>query len=153
MPGRKRIISMIFLVASLPVKAQNIHLPTIAAIESNNRNIAGDNGKSLGVYQIGWGVVEDFNKRYCAGAQVKYSHRDMFYKPYADMVADITFNKIIPAKLKHWGFKDTVKNRIIVWNAKYAYQILKGKRKLPKVTAKYIRDYKRLTKHIFMRGS
>lgn len=141
----KRTIFLVCLqtCSQIPCPAQNIHLPTIAMIESSGgKHLFGDNGNSLGHYQIQASVVADYNK----ANGTKYRHKDMLIKKYADRVCHWRYNIYAPKYLKARGFKDTIKNRIICYNASYAYRVLTGKKKMAKVTKLYVEKYLKLAR-------
>jgi hypothetical protein len=120
-------------------RAGTIDLDVIGQIESGGRSVVGDNGASLGVYQIQEPVVREYNQF----NKTEYSHADMMDERVGRIVADWYINKRIPQMIRHYGKPDTVRNRIIAYNAGIKY--VKDGLNPPKITERYIRRYENAT--------
>lgn len=115
--------------------AQDIDIKRINMIESsNNPKAIGDGGKAFGLNQIHLGTLSDFNKK----NKKNYSKEDLMDGKKNNEVANWYFNKKIPRMLKAKGHADTVRNRIIAYNAGISHV---GKKIIPKTTFEYIQKY------------
>lgn len=133
------IIMMVVLMVGGKAYAEPIKLPVIAQIESSgNPGAIGDHGQALGLYQLHYGVIKDYNKHH----DTHYSHRMALNRHYADLVADWYLNQEIPRLIRHYRLNDSLENRIIAYNFGIG-NLVKGK-PLPAVTKAYIAKYRRL---------
>lgn len=154
-------ISVIFSVFSLVLSSctQTVHaeqktidLSIISIIESSNNPLAfNKSANARGLYQITPVCLKEYNNF----NKVRYTEAQLFDPVISHQIADWYYNKRIPAMLKHYGVDDTIKNRIIAYNAGISYVIplrLGSKSKsnrikvLPNETVRYIEKYNKLTK-------
>lgn len=85
-------IIVILFVTTCTAQVPNKLLDAIAAVESSNRaTVVGDNGKSVGMYQLGKLYVDDVNSIY--GTSYKY----------ADRLNPVVSRKITAKYLAHYG--------------------------------------------------
>lgn len=115
--------------------AFEIDMDKIAMIESSGcKHIVGDGWRSLGCYQLTKGVVDEYNKAH----GTDWEHREMLIQSIGYIVAEWYFNKRIPQMLKHFGKEDTVRNRLIAYNAGIK-AVIDGR--VPPVTKQYLKKY------------
>lgn len=120
-----------------------VDLKVIAKIESGlNPQAYNKHSHAVGMYQITPICLDDFNMFHKYG----YLLTDMYDAQKAYIVAQWYFDFRIPQLLRHYGIADTIRNRIICWNAGIAY-LTKHKR-LPIETVNYINKYNRLIRSI-----
>ena len=134
-----KLFLMLFLLSPCAF-AENVHLPTIAIIESGgNPRAIGDGGRALGRFQLHKGVVEDYNRRH----NTRISHKMAYDSEVSRRVADWYLNREIPRLLRHFRLPDTVQNRLWAYNAGIK-SVLKGR--MPSVTKMYLKKYFRILK-------
>lgn len=119
--------------------AEPIDMARIRFIESSNNplahNLADD---SRGLYQITPICLKEYNNYHPKAPILP----DELWDPAINTrVADWYLNKRIPQMLKYYGKPDTVRNRIIAFNAGISY-IIKNK-PLPRITKQYLIKYNR----------
>jgi hypothetical protein len=111
----------------------------ICQIESNcnaraKRETSTD--RSYGLYQISPIVLEEWNNFH---PRHQYPIESLF-DPYVNYtIYNWYMNKRIPQMLKHFGKPDTVRNRIIAYNAGISY--VAHDKPIPSITKRYLRDY------------
>lgn len=131
--------TIIILLLSLKLNAQIIDLSIIAQIESSNDSLAHNITEgSRGLYQIRPICLQDYNEL----NNTNYTLEDLFTVSTNEKIAIWYLNVRIPQLLKHYGYKITINNTIIAYNAgiKYlAYNIT-----IPKSTVDYIKKYRKL---------
>lgn len=121
---------------SNPAHAQDIDMLKIAQIESNGcKHKIGDSNESWGCYQIN-DALKDWNNDH---PNEHYTLKQMLNDALCFKVANWYFNTKIPAYLKHYRIADTMRNRIIAYNAGIGNLV---KRKtLTQTTIKYLKKY------------
>jgi len=128
------VFSLITLVA-VNCGADEIDMSIIAQIESsNNPNAYNEVSKATGMYQITPVCLLDFNNYH----KRKYSISEMFVPKKGYSVASWYMNTRIPQLLKHYGYEDTIDNRLIAYN----WGISNTGKPLCKETRNYIRKYR-----------
>lgn len=133
------IIMMVVLMVGGKAYAEPIKLPVIAQIESSgNPQAIGDNGKGLGLYQLHFAVISDYNRTH----NTDYSHRIALKPEIASLIADWYLNKEIPRLIKHYKLVDSLESRLTAYNFGIG-NLVKG-RPLPQITRNYIAKYRRL---------
>lgn len=126
----------LFLMSCQPGQAA-INLDRIAAIESSNDpNAIGDAGRSVGLYQISQGLVNDFNNAH----KTDFSLEEMRSPDEAEKVAVWAFSKRFPAILKGMDKRVTTERLIVCWNAGCSAL---DYRRIPRTTRKYLIKYKK----------
>lgn len=116
-----------------------INLDVIAQIESsNNPKAIGDNGRSLGAYQLSSGVIKDYNHLY----NTQYSHQDALSSKISHKIAFWYLHKRIPSLLKH--FKKPVSTKTILWAYNAGIKAVVDNR-MPETTKKYLIKYEKLS--------
>lgn len=117
-------------------QAEIIRLSAIEQIESSsNPNAIGDQGHSIGLYQISKGLLTDFNTYH----KTDWTHVEMRSPDQAEIVALWAFQTYFPTILKRLKKPTTTKNLIVCWSA--------GCGKVnhpPLLTKKYLKKYKKL---------
>lgn len=136
----KKILFLLFLLLPNIIFANElINMKIIAKIESNNNPFAYNHkSKAIGIYQITSICLEDYNNYH----NKKYKIIDLFNPKINYEVAYWYLNIRIPQMLKYFKIKDTIKNRLICYNAGINY-LMKNKF-LPKETINYIEKYFKL---------
>ena len=119
-------------------RAEEIDLDKIAMIESShNPKAYNKHSQAMGTYQITPICLADYNN-YNAP---RIDKNDLFSHEINEKVAVWYLTKRIPQMLKHYGFQDTVENRLISYNCGIGCV---GK-PLPTETKNYIEKYSRLS--------
>lgn len=128
------IISILVLFSNSAFAS--IDLDRISAIESsNNPDAIGDYGRSVGLYQISQGLLDDFNKRH----KTDFYHVEMRSPDLAERVASWAFQTYFPATLKAMGKSVTTERLIVCWNAGCSAL---DRKKIPVTTRKYLKRYR-----------
>jgi hypothetical protein len=111
----------------------------ICQIESNcnaraKRETSTD--RSYGLYQISPIVLEEWNNFH-----PRHQYRiESLFDPYVNYtIYNWYMNKRIPQMLKHFGKPDTVRNRIIAYNAGISY--VAHDKPIPSITKRYLEKY------------
>jgi hypothetical protein len=127
-----------FVLLFSPSSFAEISLKAIAQIESSgNPSAIGDNGRSLGLYQISQYVVEDYNRFH----NTQYSHDVALDSIISEKIASWYLNAEIPRLLRHFKKPVTLENQIIAYNCGIGC-VVKGR--LPLTTQNYLKKYRRL---------
>lgn len=114
----------------------NIDINKINQIESSGREkVIGDDGKAFGLNQIHAATLKDYNK----ANNTNHTKDDLLNKDVNNKVADWYLNNEIPRMLKAIGKPDTVRNRLIAYNAGIN-KVKKGSI-LSKTTTNYLKKY------------
>ena len=128
------VFSLITLVA-VNCGADEIDMSIIAQIESsNNPDAYNVLSKATGLYGITPVCLLDYNNYH----KRKYSISEMFVPKKGYSVASWYMNTRIPQLLKHYGYEDTIDNRLIAYN----WGISNTSKPLCKETRNYIRKYR-----------
>ena len=129
------VFSLITLVA-VNCGADEIDMSIIAQIESsNNPDAYNEVSGATGMYQITIPALADFNNYH---KKSKYTLSEMFVPKKGYSVASWYMNTRIPQLLKHYGYEDTIDNRLIAYN----WGISNTSKPLCKETRNYIRKYR-----------
>jgi soluble lytic murein transglycosylase-like protein len=119
----------------------NVDIDRIIQIESSGRsNVTSDEG-AKGLMQImDGGALGDWNRIH---KDKKYTPKDMYDPVKNREVGTWYMNDMIPKYLKAWKFPDTIKNRLIFYNAGpgNGKKILRGKMTMDQETKDYIKKY------------
>jgi hypothetical protein len=127
--------------------AEDINLDKIAEIESNNNPQAfNEDANAIGMYQITYPVLSDFNAMH--PLDWRYNMSDMYNAQDSWGVANWYLNSEIPNYLIGYGIEDTIRNRLIAWNwgighLRKWYHQGHHWNKLPLETRRYIIKYER----------
>jgi hypothetical protein len=133
----KLLLALVFVSVCSPCSA-SVNFEKIQMIESSlNPDAVGDQGRSIGIYQISKGLLQDF----CRATGKDYRHVEMRSPDQAQEVAEWAFNSYFPKILKGLGKDITEQNLIVCFNA--GCGVLKGK--IPKSTREYLSRYRRLS--------
>ncbi len=137
------IIVIFFLCWYFSAGAQcskRIELEFIKKIESAGDSCALNltDGGSRGLYQINPVGLRDYNKYH----KKKYTLEDLWNAEINKRIAVWMFEKRIPQLLRAYGFRNTINNQIICYNA--GIDFLVSKRKIPRGTIKYIEKYRKM---------
>ena len=133
---------IVLLLWIVPAYAENVNMDIIAEIESNNNPMAiscrgAEYGR--GMYQVSEICLID----YCNHHNVIEVDILALYDPdICFQVANWYMNTRIPQMLKHYGFSDTISNRLAAYNWGIG-NMTKGL-PMPKETKNYIEKYYRL---------
>jgi len=95
---------------------------------------------SIGLYQITPVCLKEFNNFH---SREKYTRADLWRADVNERIATWMLDVRIPQMLRHYKRPDTVRNRIVAYNAGIARVI--SKRDIPAVTKQYIKKYEQLT--------
>jgi soluble lytic murein transglycosylase-like protein len=136
------ILSVIILIVLLcgVAKADDVNMDVIKQIESSGNPLAYNrSSKARGHYQITPIVLEEFNHY----KRTNYTSNDLFNPATNFLIADWYMNKRIPQMFKYFKIKDTVRNRIIAYNAGIVYA---RNGFAPSETRNYIKKYERALK-------
>jgi len=126
-------------VLSALVQAEEIDLNKIIHIESSGNPLAWRKADdSRGLMQITPIVLKEWNNFH---PREKHSANDLWNPAINKKIGSWYMNARIPQLLKHYGKPDTLKNRIISYNAGISY-VVKGKA-MPEITRSYLAKYKR----------
>jgi hypothetical protein len=110
-----RVAPLTHGVASMPpCQSWNRFLDALATVESNNNpNAIGDNGKSLGAYQIQLAVWQDVNKSRGVGAKLPFGTGS-----HGIHARDFAFSHLtnLHARLVKVGITPTCANMYAAWN-------------------------------------
>lgn len=137
---RSKVWVVALVLFCSPVFAPKAHgelvdLWIIAKIESNFNNLAYNKASgALGMFQIVDVCLKDYN----ACHKAKISKNDLKNALMSKRVANWYLNKRIPQLIKQKGARDTIKNRLIAYNAGHCYV---NKKHIPKETRLYIKKY------------
>ncbi|MFW6311629.1 MAG: transglycosylase SLT domain-containing protein [Nanoarchaeota archaeon] len=123
-----------------------INMDIIKEIESSgNPQAYNQTSGASGLYQITNICLNDYNHYHT----IQYTKDQLFNPEINYKVADWYINKRIPQLLEYYNLPDTVKNRLIAYNAGItkvkAYMLNK---KIPQETKNYIKKYFRLLDNI-----
>lgn len=133
-----RTLFVFFIILkSAPVFADSfaINLDAIAKIESSgNSGAIGDNGKSRGLFQLSYPVIQEYNSSH----HTRYKHNDALNPLIARSIADWYFEKRIPAILHALKLPVNTRSKIVCFNA--GCGALK-RPSLPKITKAYLKKY------------
>lgn len=130
------IVMMLLCVSCF---ASEVDMEAIKQIESSGNVMAYNRvSKATGLYQITPIVLTEFNHY----KKTSYKQGDLFNPGTNFLIADWYMNKRIPQMFKHFNVKDTVRNRLIAYNAGIVYA---RNGFAPKETVKYIQKYNKLT--------
>lgn len=144
-PRASKLIILIGLTAlfllgtvSPTASAKQIDLGIISQIESSNRPSAvGDDGRSLGLFQLSKWPVLEYNK----ANGTRHDHSEALEPTTARKIADWYLHIRIPQML---GKRDSVRNRLIAYNCGISCL---NRPRLPKTTELYLKKYKLLGGH------
>ena len=115
--------------------ADEIDMAKIAQIESSGNPLAHNKADdSRGLYQITPICLKEYNNFH----KVKYSMDDLWTPEVSHKIADWYLNVRIPQMLKHYGIKDTIRNRVWAYNAGIVNVI---NNRIPKTTQAYFKKY------------
>lgn len=116
-----------------------VNLSLIAQIESSGKATAiGDGGRSLGKFQLGSAVFQDYNK----ANKTRLNARQCALEPVcATQVADWYLHTRIPQMLRAYKVPVTVSNILVAYNAGIKSAKLG---RIPPITKSYLNKYKRL---------
>lgn len=115
--------------------ADEINMAKIAQIESSGNPLAHNKADdSRGLYQITPICLKEYNNFH----KVKYSMNDLWSPEVSHKIADWYLNVRIPQMLKHYGLKDTIRNRVWAYNAGIVNVI---NNRIPKTTQSYFKKY------------
>lgn len=130
------VVLVVILVASCDrAFAEEIDMKKIAFIESSNNPLAHNKADdSRGLYQITPICLKEYNNFH----KVKYTMNDLWNADVNGKIADWYLNIRIPQMLKHYGIKDTIRNRVIAYNAGIV-AVINGR--IPETTKKYLKKY------------
>lgn len=117
-----------------------VNMEVIKQIESSgNSNAYNASSRAYGWFQITPICLVDFNK----ANNTHYSLSELFDPQINSRVAYWYFEERIPQILRRFKKPDTIKNRIVCYNAGISHVL---KNKIPNETVKYIRKYNDLQK-------
>ena len=128
-----------------PVKIEqmigsDIDMEIIKHIESTGRAWVTGKAGEVGLFQLSpASVIAEWNNYH---PNEQYEPKELYDAKLNRKVAEWYMLKRIPQMLRHFGVKDTVKNRIIAYNAGIEY--LRLRKPLPQITINYLRKYERL---------
>jgi len=115
-----------------------IDMAIIATIESNNNPRAyNKRTQATGMYQITPICLKDYNLMH----KRRFTLEQMYISEYCFIVANWYMNERIPQLLKHYGFSDTIDNRLIAYNYGIGNMRDKNHLPLPEETRSYIIKY------------
>jgi len=138
------IVTVLFWIIVIPVFAIEIDMNTIATIESNNNPSAHNKVEDgRGLYQINPICLKEWNNFH---QDNKYSKEQLFNSIINAKIAKWYMNIRIPQMIKYYGMPDTIKNRLIAWNAGISY--IKNVKDIPLSTKEYIKKYNKLAESI-----
>ena len=133
------VIILIFLLCGVAT-ADDVNMDVIKQIESSGNPLAYNRSSNArGHYQITPIVLEEFNHY----KKTAYKSNDLFNPATNFLIADWYMNKRIPQMFKYFKVKDTVRNRIIAYNAGIVYA---RNGFAPSETRNYIKKYERALK-------
>lgn len=137
------IISTFFWVVLLVfgcARAQasvEMDMTKIAMIESSgNPGAWNKKDDSIGLFQITPIVLKEWNNFH---PKEQFTRSDLWNPAINHVIADWYMNKRIPQMFKHYGIEDSVRNRIVAYNAGISY-LVKGK-PIPQITKNYLKKY------------
>lgn len=116
-----------------------VNLQIISQIESSNQpHAVGDDGRSLGLYQLSAPVVAEYNLAH----KTSFKHHSCALDALCSHdVAEWYINERIPQLLRHFKLPVTPTNQIVAYNA--GIKAVKRGR-IPSITRNYLRKYKAL---------
>ena len=133
------LLVLLILFINLARAETLIDMPIIAQIESNNNPKAVSSEGAIGLYQITYVCLQDYNVM----NDTKYTSQDLFKPEVNKEIAYWYMNFRIPQLLRHFHKPITLENCLISYNAGVGY-VLNGK--IPKETQNYIIKYHKLAK-------
>lgn len=132
----KHLLAIMMLISlSSCAYATTIDMVKIAKIESSyNPKAFNASSGAVGLCQITKPVLIEYNQRF----KTKWTMKDLYNGDLNMLMADWYMNSRIPAMLKHYKIKDTIKNRLVAYNAGIG-NVVKGR--VPRETQNYILKY------------
>lgn len=136
--GKRVSFLILFIFNLIPSSFADINLQAIAQIESGGckNPCIGDGGKALGLYQLHYGVIKDYNQAH----NTRYLHQDALDSTISQKIASWYLHKRIPQLLRHFKQPINLETTLTAYNMGVG-NVIKGKR-----ATKYINRYKELTK-------
>ena len=131
------IMLCIMLQCSIACADTYVDMQKIKMMESSgNPRAYNEYSHARGLYQITPIVLEEWNNFH---SREKYELDDLFKSKVNTMIAHWYMNYRIPQMLRYYGKPNTVRNRLISYNAGIDYVV--RSLKLPEETIEYIRRY------------
>ena len=126
------------MFVSFSTIGQTINLTKIAKIESNFDSTAiNPAGDCYGLFQISEICLKEYNLKH----KTNYKIKDLFSVAINGKIAKWYFEVRIPQLLKAYGYKITINNKIICYNA--GINTLVKNKEIPSKTVWYINQYKK----------
>lgn len=115
----------------------NIDMSKVFQIESSNNPLAWNKGEDArGLGQIRPIVLKEWNN---FNPKTQHVGDELFNPEVNKKISNWYMNKRIPQMLRHFGIQDTVRNRIIAYNAGIA--TLTQGREIPSITKRYLKKF------------
>ena len=131
------IALLIVLLACSSALSATIDLDVIKIIESSGNPLAyNKTDQSIGLYQITPICLKEWNN---FNPKEQHTKADLWIPAINEKIADWYLNKRIPQMIKYYGKEDSIRNRIIAYNAGINY-VRTGK-PIPKITKLYLKKY------------
>lgn len=119
--------------------ASEVDLDIIKQIESSGNRWAVSCKGARGLHQITECVLHEYNVRF----KTKYTLKDLHNPEVSQKIASWYFDRI-DEMLHFYGYKQTINNRLICYNA--GIGVLVSEKGIPQETVNYIKKYKKLSK-------
>mgnify|MGYP001613850062 CR=1 FL=1 len=137
------VIVLLLVIAGCdcePVRADEVNMKIISTIESNNNPKAVSQMGAVGLTQITYVCLSDYN----VYNHTRYTMQDLFNSEINLAIGTWYMNVRVPGLLRHFKIEDTIDNRLKSYNC--GIGCLVSKRKLPSETIYYLQRYHALEK-------